>query len=118
MTGHSALQSVIGALNLHTGNRSWQNRTGQVRLFGDVRSCFTAACPLPIVAGGDRRLTVQVTCGVAAAVLGQVQDSLRGSLAGRGLSANIIVSGHGDWRWVGRCGWWEVGAAGGWCPAA
>ena len=40
----------------------------------------------------------QVTCGVNVKSLDQVLQSVRGSLQDAGVTANIITSGHGEWR--------------------
>lgn len=43
-------------------------------------------------------LSVQVTCGVASAVMTEVLEVVEGNLAVKGVKANVITSGHGQWR--------------------
>ena len=40
----------------------------------------------------------QVTVGVATSALSQVKSAIESGLAQHGVRANVIVSGHGDWR--------------------
>uniref|UniRef100_A0A7S0QZA9 Sucrose phosphatase-like domain-containing protein n=1 Tax=Chlamydomonas leiostraca TaxID=1034604 RepID=A0A7S0QZA9_9CHLO len=42
----------------------------------------------------------KVTCGVRADVMGPVQAVVEANLASAGVKANVIVSGHGDWRYM------------------
>lgn len=42
----------------------------------------------------------KVTCGVATAVLPRVTDAIAGRLAAEGVSASVVTSGVGDWRFL------------------
>ncbi|KAL6764257.1 sucrose-6F-phosphate phosphohydrolase-domain-containing protein [Haematococcus lacustris] len=48
----------------------------------------------------DEQNKHKVTCGVAVSALARVLASLQQSLSGQGVRANIITSGHGDWKFV------------------
>lgn len=43
---------------------------------------------------------MQLTCGVKVEVLEKVLASMASSIAAAGIQANVITSGHGDWRYM------------------
>lgn len=55
----------------------------------------------------------QVTCGLQTGLVEAVSEAVAAVLADAGVRANIIVSGHGDWRWEAgggsgcQQGWWR-----------